>query len=58
MIICSLQISPSYYLTENRVKEDGTSIVVHVSIPPHLHSPWWDLEKKNRAPPVPVGNNS
>ena len=44
--VCSLQISPSYYLSGERVKEGGTSIIVHVSIPPHLHAPWWDLPKE------------
>ncbi len=46
MKICSLQVSPSYYLTGDRVKDGGTSVIVHVSIPPELHSPWWDLEKE------------
>lgn len=45
MKICSLQVSPSYYLTEHRVKEGATSVIVHVSIPPELHKPWFTMEK-------------
>ncbi len=43
---CSLQISPSYYLSETREKEGSTSIIIHTSIPPEHNMPWFDLSKE------------